>query len=76
MKPSTWKRCNNFPLDFGNDMAELNPDKTYTVRYCGGFRSMIYFLILVENDVVDVDGGFALSNRDVKLPLCLFDQVR
>lgn len=52
----------NFPLDFINDnMAELNPDKTYTIHCAGGYRSMIASSILKARgiDVVDVDGGFA-----------------
>jgi len=56
----------NFPLDFINDnMAELNPDKTYTIHCAGGYRSMIASSILKARgfDVVDVAGGFAAISK-------------
>jgi rhodanese-related sulfurtransferase len=70
-KPSEWEAehvedVTNFPLDFINDnMAELNPDKTYTVHCAGGYRSMIASSILKARglDVVDVDGGFAAIQK-------------
>ncbi|MDP5120759.1 MAG: MBL fold metallo-hydrolase [Spirosomaceae bacterium] len=70
-KPSEWEaehveEVTNFPLDFINDnMAELNPDKTYTIHCAGGYRSMIASSILKARglNVVDVDGGFAAIQK-------------
>ncbi len=56
----------NFPLDYINDnMAELNPEKTYTIHCAGGYRSMIASSILKARgfDVVDVSGGFAAIQK-------------
>jgi glyoxylase-like metal-dependent hydrolase (beta-lactamase superfamily II)/rhodanese-related sulfurtransferase len=63
----------NLPLDFLNDnMAQINPDKTYYLHCAGGYRSMIAVSILKArgfNNLVDVAGGFAAIKAFGKLPL-------
>lgn len=56
----------NFPLDYINEnMAELRPEKTYTLHCAGGYRSMIAASILKSRgyEVVDVNGGFAAIQK-------------
>jgi glyoxylase-like metal-dependent hydrolase (beta-lactamase superfamily II)/rhodanese-related sulfurtransferase len=52
----------NLPLDVINEeMAALNPDKTYYIHCAGGYRSMIFASILKArgfDKLIDVQGGF------------------
>ena len=63
----------NLPLDFLNDnMAQINPAKTYYIHCAGGYRSMIAVSILKArgfNNLIDVAGGFAAIKALGKLPL-------
>ncbi|AEI52199.1 MBL fold metallo-hydrolase [Runella slithyformis] len=63
----------NLPLDFLNDnMAQINPDKTYFLHCAGGYRSMIAVSILKARgfeNLIDVAGGFAAIKAVGKLPL-------
>ncbi len=63
----------NLPLDFLNDnMAQINPDKTYYIHCAGGYRSMIAVSILKArgfDNLIDVAGGFAAIKAFGKLPL-------
>jgi rhodanese-related sulfurtransferase len=63
----------NLPLDFLNEnMAQINPDKTYYLHCAGGYRSMIAVSILKARgfeNLIDVDGGFAAIKALGKLPL-------
>lgn len=63
----------NLPLDFLNDnMAQINPAKTYYIHCAGGYRSMIAVSILKArgfDNLIDVAGGFAAIKALGKLPL-------
>ncbi len=63
----------NLPLDFLNEnMAQINPDKTYYLHCAGGYRSMIAVSILKArgfDNLIDVAGGFAAIKAFGKLPL-------
>jgi glyoxylase-like metal-dependent hydrolase (beta-lactamase superfamily II)/rhodanese-related sulfurtransferase len=63
----------NLPLDFLNEnMAQINPDKTYYLHCAGGYRSMIAVSILKARgfeNLIDVAGGFAAIKALGKLPL-------
>lgn len=63
----------NLPLDFLNDnMAQINPAKTYYIHCAGGYRSMIAVSILKArgfDKLIDVAGGFAAIKAVGKLPL-------
>jgi hydroxyacylglutathione hydrolase len=63
----------NLPLDFLNEnMAQINPDKTYYIHCAGGYRSMIAVSILKArgfDNLIDVAGGFAAIKALGKLPL-------
>lgn len=63
----------NLPLDFLNEnMAQINPDKTYYLHCAGGYRSMIAVSILKArgfDNLIDVAGGFAAIKAVGKLPL-------
>lgn len=63
----------NLPLDFLNDnMAQINPVKTYYIHCAGGYRSMIAVSILKArgfDNLIDVAGGFAAIKALGKLPL-------
>ena len=52
----------NLPLDVVNEeMAALNPDKTYYIHCAGGYRSMVFASILKArgfDKLIDVQGGF------------------
>ncbi|MFN8344309.1 MAG: MBL fold metallo-hydrolase [Spirosomataceae bacterium] len=63
----------NLPLDFLNDnMAQINPDKTYYIHCAGGYRSMVAVSILKARgfeNLIDVAGGFAAIKAAGKLPI-------
>ena len=63
----------NVPLDYINqNMASINPEKTYHVHCAGGYRSMIFCSILKSrgyDNVVNVKGGFAAIKKSEQFKL-------
>jgi rhodanese-related sulfurtransferase len=63
----------NLPLDSINEeMAALNPDKTYYIHCAGGYRSMIFASILKArgfDKLIDVQGGFKAIKDSGKFDL-------
>jgi rhodanese-related sulfurtransferase len=62
-------------LDVINEeMAALNPDKTYYIHCAGGYRSMIFASILKArgfDKLIDVQGGFKAIKDSGKFDLVI-----
>lgn len=64
------KGIENLPLDYINqNMAEIDPEKTYHIHCAGGYRSMIFSSILKSrgfDNVVNIQGGFGAIKKSGK----------
>ncbi|MBK9509616.1 MAG: MBL fold metallo-hydrolase [Cytophagaceae bacterium] len=63
----------NFPLDFVHqNLAELDPEKTYYIHCASGYRSMVISSILKSkgyNNLIEIAGGFKAIKETGKLEL-------